>query len=171
MKKLMYNHYTPLKAHCDQKGYDYEKVKKELRRGLSVKGAILSYLQKKNAKEIGIVKKRTCKRHTKRKTLSELRKEKGCSWGAFCYRVYVKGWDYKKALNTPVRDREFREKRYDKIMKMHAEGYKTRDIAKTVGLTQNRVNQILKATSSLKDLNKGKDWQVYDVFDDSSYYI
>ena len=86
----------------------------------------------------------------KGETLAKLRKKYGCTWGSFCYRVYVKGWDYETALTTPVRTKDFIRKRAEMVLKLDKEGFTTRQIAKELGITTARVCQIKK-----KYLTKG----------------
>lgn len=86
----------------------------------------------------------------KGETLADLRKKYGCTWGAFCYRVYVLGWDYEKALTTPIHTKEFIKKRVETVLKLDKEGFTTRQIANELGITTCRVSQIKK-----KYLTKG----------------
>ena len=86
----------------------------------------------------------------KGETLADLRKKYGCTWGAFCYRVYVLDWDYEKALTTPVRTSDVVKKRAEMVLKLAKEGFTTRQIANELGITTCRVCQIKK-----KYLTKG----------------
>ena len=80
----------------------------------------------------------------KGETLAKLRQKYGCTWGSFCYRVYVKGWDYETALTTPVRTKEAVKKRAEMVLKLDKDGFTTRQIAKELGITTARVCQIKK---------------------------
>lgn len=80
----------------------------------------------------------------KGETLADLRKKYGCTWGAFCYRVYVLGWDYEKALTTPIRSADVVKKRAEMVLKLDKEGFTTRQIANELGITPCRVCQIKK---------------------------
>ena len=79
-----------------------------------------------------------------RETLREMVERYGCTWSSFIYRFYILRWDIEKALTTPVHTKDFVEKRAKLVLKLHKEGFTTKQIAKEIGITTTRVCQIIK---------------------------
>ena len=84
------------------------------------------------------------KYNVKRKNAKTICQERGINYGTWVHRVYSQGMDKQEAMEKPVRTAEFVKERKERVKFLNECGFKTVDIAQTVGLSTVRISQILR---------------------------